>query len=523
MNLEKNLLPIAVTTVATLFLCVVLALLFDVKAALLGLFLVPGGVVAFLNPRLGLLALLIYLPFSSTIAFSTFKVFTVVGNLIKYSKSYPLFKVAKDAFYFPALLKIILSGDAWPKLRAKTKPLVIAIIVLVAVCLLTFFFVNLPNNILSKGLIGIKILLGYIPLILCGYYLIQQTKDVAIITRLLVVLIIICCSLCLIQYFLLTQGICPDNIVLNKLPSVVDLSQTKFYPDITDKATLKANCLVGGSNLYNPKLNLIRLSGTFSDPWQWGWFLISSAFISYAASFSDPSHRWKIISWISMAMVLSATLVSGQRIALILVPLIYIILLLVTEKRKQSLIIKLAIIAIFVFILVTQVGIVEQRVDNLVDRWMYSPPQEFIARQFSWLSSRLSLFGEGLGSATSGARRLTEEGTLLIETYYVKLLYEIGVLGFIAFMTVVSMITWLTFKAYRSLKTPALRHWAICLWLFILFISFNPYYYPLSVEPVSIYYWLFAGMLLKLPELEQNINSELQQPVSESDQHFLNT
>lgn len=505
MNLEKHLFPIAVTTVATLFICVVLALLFDVKAALLGVLLIPGAVVAFQNPRLGLLALLIYLPFSSTIAFSTVKVYTVVGNLIKYSKSYPLFKIAKDAFYFPALLGILLSSDAWPKLRAKTKPLLIAIVVLCLFCLATFLFVNLPNNDLSKGLIGLKILLGYIPLILCGYYLIQQPKDLFIITRLLVVLIIICCSLCLVQYFLLAQGICPNNITLNKLPSVVDLSQTKFYPDITNKATLKANCLVGGSILYNPKLNMIRLSGTFSDPWQWGWFLISSAFITYAASFSDPSRRWRVISWLSMAIVLGATLVSGQRIALILVPLIYLILLLVTERQKQSLLIKLGIIAILVFVLVTQVGIVEQRVDSLVERWTYEPPYEFIARQFSWISTRLTLLGEGLGNATSGARRLTEEGILLIETYYVKLIYEIGVLGFIAFMSVVSLISWLTFKAYRSLKTPALRHWAICLWIYVLFISYNPYYYPLSVEPVSIYYWLFAGMLLKLPEIEKQM------------------
>lgn len=505
MNIEKNILPIVVTTIATLFLCVALALVFDVKAALLGLFLVPGMVVAFQNPRLGLLALLIYLPFSNTIAFSTVKVFTVVGNYIKYTKSYPLYKIAKDAFYFPALLSILLSGKTWPELRTKIKPLLIAIAVLLILCLLTFLLVNLPDNGMIKGAIGLKILIGYIPLILCGYYLIRHPHDLFTITRLLVVLIIICCSLCLIQYFLLVQGICPDNVILNKLPVAVDLSQTKFYPDITTKTTLKANCLVGGSVLYNPKLNIIRLPGTFSDPWQWGWFLISSAFITYAACFSDPSRRWRSLSWVAMATVLGATLVSGQRIAIVLVPLIYIVLLLVTEKRRQSLLIKLGIIGLLVFFLVTQIGMVEQRFDNLVERWLYAPPTEFMSKQFSWLSSRLSLLGKGLGAATSGARRLTEDGALLIETYYVKLIYEIGILGFIAFMAVVTILAFLTFKAYRNLKNPALRHWAICLWIFVLFISYNPYYYPLAVEPVAIYYWLFAGMLLKLPELEKDL------------------
>ena len=42
----------------------------------------------------------------------------------------------------------------------------------------------------------------------------------------------------------------------------------------------------------------------------------------------------------------------------------------------------------------------------------------------------------------------------------------------------------------------------------VIFISYNPYYYPLSVEPVSVYYWLFAGILLKLPEISDKLPDE---------------
>ena len=35
---------------------------------------------------------------------------------------------------------------------------------------------------------------------------------------------------------------------------------------------------MGGSLLYTPSHGQIRLPGTFVAPWQWGWFLISSAF-----------------------------------------------------------------------------------------------------------------------------------------------------------------------------------------------------------------------------------------------------
>jgi hypothetical protein len=42
-----------------------------------------------------------------------------------------------------------------------------------------------------------------------------------------------------------------------------------------------------------------------------------------------------------------------------------------------------------------------------------------------------------------------------------------------------------------------------------LFISYNTYYYPLDVDPVAVYYWFVAGMILKLPLLDQQTADEL--------------
>ncbi|MEO0844616.1 MAG: hypothetical protein AAF063_38015, partial [Cyanobacteria bacterium J06643_5] len=36
-----------------------------------------------------------------------------------------------------------------------------------------------------------------------------------------------------------------------------------------------------------------------------------------------------------------------------------------------------------------------------------------------------------------------------------------------------------------------------------LFISYNTYYYPLDVDPVAVYYWFFAGVLFKIPEIDK--------------------
>ena len=506
---ERNSLLLIILAIATLLISLVLGIVFGKKAALLGIWAVPAMVGSFVHPRLGLLALIIYLPLSNTFALSVVRVFQVVGNFIGIEPSYALYKIAKDAFYFPALAAILIKTKTFKQLRPQIKPFLITALILLASSLITFLFVNLPQGAIAVGIVGLKTLLSYIPLVLCGYYLIEQKRDLFVVNRLLIVMILVCCVLALIQYFLLVQGICPDNEFLNQLEVLVPKSDTEFYPNITEKATLKAQCFVGGSVLYNPDRGLIRLPGTFSDPWQWGWFLVSSSVISYAASFSDPQKRWRVAGWVAMVLVFLATLVSGQRIPFLLVPLFYLVLFIATSKHKQKLPLKLGILGLISLLAVTLNPFIQERGLNFLDRWLYSSPIDFVGNQMQWMFNYVQLFGFGLGKATSGALHVAgEEDIRLIETYYAKLLYEIGIVGFIAFMALVTILCILTFKAYLKVKNPALKHWGLCIWIFILFISYNPYYYPLSVEPVSVYYWLFAGILLKLPEISEKLEDE---------------
>jgi len=506
---ESNSLSLTLLVIATTIISLVLGILFDEKASLLGILAVPAMFASFIHPRLGLLALIIYLPLSNTVTFAVVRVFQVVGHLTYEDPSYALYKIAKDGFYFAALAAILIKTKTFQQLSPQIKPFLLTALILLASSLITFLFVNLSGGGIIVGIVGLKILLSYIPLVLCGYYLIEQKRDLFMVNRVLMAIILVCCGLALIQYFLLVQGICPDNQFLNQLEVLVPKSDSQFYPDITDSATLKAQCFVGGSLLYNPDRGLIRLPGTFSDPWQWGWFLVSSSVISYAASFSDPQKRWRVAGWVAMVLVFLATLVSGQRLPFLLVPLFYLVLFIATSKDKQKLPLKLGILGLISLLAVTLNPFVQERGLNFIDRWLYSSPIDFVGNQMQWIFNYVQLFGFGLGKASSGARHVAgEEGIRLIETYYAKLLYEIGIVGFIAFMALVTILCILTFKAYLKVKNAALKHWGLCVWIFLLFISYNPYYYPLSVEPVSVYYWLFAGLLLKLPEISEKLEDE---------------
>jgi hypothetical protein len=473
----------------------------------LGLMLFPvGGVKATVGVFAGLVAMclsfkyyrqalwafLIYVPFGGTV------VYAVAGGNA-------LFQLAKDGFYIPAVVTL------YQECQRKRQPFLIPeklkqpLIFLLVLCLLTLLVVNGAQQFAPKktgqpmilGLMGLKVLLGYLPLITCGYYQIRNKKELLFLTRLHLVLAIICCALGFIQYFFLTSGRCVGTRGMS--------GEALF------KATLEARCLVGGALVFSPEVGMIRLPGTFVSPWHWAWFLISNAFMTFATAFSDPSPLWRMSGLIGMAGVFVNAVISGQRIALALVPVVTIILLVLTGQvanLKRFIPIALGLGVLGAVAAAMFPAIIQERVQSFVDRWNASPPTDFIAAQAGNTSGRQEgIFGAGLGRATNSARAFGN--VELIETYYPKMFHEIGPLGVLAFLGLVTTLTFVTFKAYRSVKEKNLRSFGASFWVFVLVISYNTYWYPLDTDPVCVYYWFFAGVILRLPEIDKQEREKL--------------
>ncbi|MEB3283446.1 MAG: hormogonium polysaccharide biosynthesis protein HpsL [Lyngbya sp.] len=437
-------------------------------------------------PRQALWVFLIYTPFAGTVAYW-------IGN------DHPLFHLAKDGFYFPALIAII------QRVRKQGSPLIIPkslkipLLSLLGIALLTFLYVNGGQQFGANpggqailiGIFGLKVLLGYIPLILCGYSLIQNRDELHFLTRLQVAIAIICCVLGVVQYWLVVTGRCPDN---TGLPDYLLL-----------RANLQRKCLVGGALGYYPANNFIRLPGTFVAPWHWAWFLISSTFFCFATAFSDPKLYWRTAGWLSLSLVVLNAILCGQRTALLAVPIIIVVLVIATSHIPQLKRLVILLLGIVLFMGGTHLlfpSIISQRLHSLVSRWNASPPTEFVTEQAEWTArTHQGVLGNGLGRATNAARALGD--TRLIETYYPKLMYEIGPLGVIAFFAVVTTLTFQGFRAYHQVQDHSLRGYGVVFWVFVFLISYNSYWYPLDTDPVAVYYWFFAGVLFKLPHLER--------------------
>ncbi|MGB0563792.1 MAG: hypothetical protein ACPGVO_18630, partial [Spirulinaceae cyanobacterium] len=288
-------------------------------------------------------------------------------------------------------------------------------------------------------------------------------------------------------------------------------------------ASIDAKCLVGGALGYSPAQNFIRLPGTFASPWHWSWFLISNSAITFTTAFCDLSLWWRLGGLVGMAMVFVNAVISGQRIALALVPVVTVILLVLTGQLgnlKRFLPIGLGLLVLLGGVMATNPELIQERVESFTSRVEASPPQEFIVNQFKWaMNEQRGFLGRGLGKATNSTRIFGR--TALVETFHPKLLYEMGYPGMIAFIAFTTNISWVTFWITRSLQNPSIRNIGGSLWVFILIISFFPYWYPLDTDPVAVYYWLFVGVILKMPILDRKEEAKRQEILDQQEREQL--
>lgn len=483
-----------------------LSLLFDPKiGAVVSLALILG-VFSFSYPRTALWTFIIYVPFTGTI------VYWLGGS--------PILQLSKDIFYLPALIALFL------ECRKKRLPIIVpkqlgtTLLLIFVFCVVCLLAVNLQRQFLPtcdsvagmsifrdgrlvglpcresetflQGVLGFKVLLGYVPLIFCTYYLIKDKPTLLFFGRLLVTLVIICCVLGLTQYWMLKTGRCAGT--------------RGYVGDLLFKATLEARCLVGGSLIYSPEVNMIRLPGTFVSPWHWAWFLVSSAVICYASAFSEISQKWRLAALVGLTLVLINAVVSGQRLAFFAVPMIVGLMTILTGqianlKRFLPIIFSVALLLAVGFSFLNP-DFIQQRYDSAVARWQNSPPTAFIQEQLDFaIRNQGGILGRGLGVATSSARFFGYIS--FVETFHSKILFELGYIGFALYMIFITHLVYLAFRTYLSLKDPTLRGFAGSYWVLLLFVAYLPYWYALDTDPVGVYYWIFAGVIFKLPVIEK--------------------
>ncbi|MHB1407222.1 MAG: hypothetical protein ACYCV0_16745, partial [Desulfitobacteriaceae bacterium] len=112
--------------------------------------------------------------------------------------------------------------------------------------------------------------------------------------------------------------------------------------------------------------------------------------------------------------------------------------------------------------------------------------------------------GMGTGMNTGAARYAfaNPNAFMAFENYYAKAVNELGIPGLIIVgLLFISLIVY-GYKAHRRIHDKKLRACSAALLAFIITMAINSFKgWQIDLDPINVYFWLFSGILLKLPYL----------------------
>jgi O-antigen ligase len=90
----------------------------------------------------------------------------------------------------------------------------------------------------------------------------------------------------------------------------------------------------------------------------------------------------------------------------------------------------------------------------------------------------------------------------VIENYYAKVAYELGLPGLVLVATLFAWIIWSGWRVTRQ-AGDELRPCAAALTAFAACIALNSFKgWQLDLDPINVYFWVFAGILSGIPGLD---------------------
>lgn len=428
--------------------------------------------------RRSLLGLLVFLPYSGLLIIAS------------YPTTGPA-ALAKDfLFVIPAYLGF---AGAYllrqPNAHVAGFPLGVALL-FAGIVVLQLFNPALPSIVV--GLIGAKVWLMYIPLALLGYHFVRTKAD---LRRVL--------------FVMSAAGVLPlvigivEGLLINSSRGGIVYG---LYGDAAGAVTQEF-ADVGGANA-----SISRVPSTFSFVAQYYLFTISMVAVAYGywRGFLSYSLRTAGIGALLFMLVVLASVLSGARGAIVAVPAMLVVVLLLDGMSVRTL---LWLPGVAVVSLAVAAAVFGTSLSALLTDVVAHGISELVLNTAQGFNQALSqtLVGLGPGVDTIGARYALPAinpyelvGGAVKESWWVKLLLELGVMGLAAGVVLLGAIFVRAITVHRRLADPQLRSVAagiVALIGFVLIFNFKGSY--LDLDPTNVYFWLLVGILLKLPTLDQ--------------------
>jgi len=446
-----------------------------------GVALVYGIILA--NWRRGLTGLVLCLPFAGLATVWTYP-------------APPIVLLAKDLFI---VVPTYLSFSFWfwrsNRKRKSLLPRSFSFVPLSSlVVLLTLHLVNPSLANTAVGLIGLKVWLFYVPLCVLAYHFINSGNDLISLLKVMAAVGTIPSIIGLLQAVLVYSG--NPEIAYSLYGSAADIV-TQGYARFEG---------AGGQGM-------VRIASTFSFPMQYFSFLITLLPVYY--SLWRITHQ-TLYFWTLSITIVAATL-SGVRSAFVLIPA-YFLIVLFLEGNLRHVGKPLAVIAVIlplsfislVWLLGSSTGVLTGFIGNLI-AFYTGTEQSSVMGELS-RAFKATWLGMGTGMGTGPARYATllsdgfvDSDLLGTESFYAKCILEIGIPGLLLVLLIFGRVLLQGYSGFLHLKSTPLKPVAasllstmIVICVYLVKGSFIDY------DPLNIYFWIFAGIIMKLPTFRWN-------------------
>ena len=346
----------------------------------------------------------------------------------------------------------------------------------------------------TVALIGAKVWLLYLPLYVLGAALVTTRGELTRLLRLLVVLAAVPCAVGIAEYA---------------------MAQVFGYHEVME-AIYGASAAAATQDFTMREVGagwIERIPSTFSFVTQFFSFTLAMMVPCYALGRMDPSARWRRFGHWMLVLTITAGLLSGSRAAFVFVPFL-LVLMYGLDRGPRGLLraggyVAALVAAGFAVSRVTAVALYEHISDL---SGAYAQDTAYGALMHAIATSPM---GSGTGTNTGPARYAFDRPELFtpIENYYAKVVYELGIPGLLLIWLLFAALIWPGLSMRRRLCDPGLRACAAALVAFLIALtlySFKGWF--IDLDPVNVYFWVFAGLLVRLPHLQDSGGLRHEQP-----------
>jgi hypothetical protein len=416
-----------------------------------------------LDWRRGVVALLVVLPFAGLPVFMAGTPGLVARDVLAVAPLYITFAVAmlrSDESILPPL------GAALPAL------VLFAAAVLAGVA-------RAPS--LTVGLIGAKVWLAYVPMLAVGYQYVRGSRDLERVLRVTALIGLVPASIALAEWLLATRQTWNGYLWTNDFGPF-----TRMYGAWFEHVKLSVVAFGPDTN----RIFIPRIPSTFTGASQYYGF----ALVAYASAIAMGLRR-RTAPWMLCVLVLGvACIASGVRASYVAAPALLVAAFVLAGTNLRHARYAAAVVAV-VAVAAAALDGNSVRIAGMMPAHLHQQ----IGTAWHEMRSGFTLFGHGTGWDTNAALRYGDTTQRrYIENWYAKASLELGVLGLLSIAVALAAIIVRAVAPLRrvdagtrQLAAPV----AALLLLTVVSLFKGPY---VDLDPLNVYFWLLAGMLLGL-------------------------